>query len=941
MIWRITLFTVLVSYLQPVFAEVPNLSLDSNGTKGLTLTLNLPKTDLEIIQDTACDSLQISGWMKTLETGYPELPTTGTLLQVPATGRVTVQIIDQQTISLPNFTPCSVLKPTISAQDQVITAPAQSVHLTQPYPKAVVQVSERLLWRDVSVIRLTVTPFQWSPTTQTLRYFNKLRISVQFEHPLPEQKKVRNQQVAHDDYAQLLRDTIINYVPVASTNLRKRREPVTQETGRKTHIGTALRLAIEQTGIYRLTFEELVQAGLPSKFIRPQHLSLTNQGQEVAIKVITAEETLFTQGDAIEFYAQAIDTEFTGTNIYWLQWQKKGQGKRIKQRGGQIIEGGEPLETFYEQRHLETNRTVWDQVPEAPKVDYWFWQELRSPDENHSGTYDYSIDLPHLALNQPEGVFKVHFQGKTDTAHHTQIALNGTVISDEIWDGYAQHTQEITVPMQQLDNTLTITLPGDLEEKTDKVYLNWININYWRTLSAENDTLTLTVAETGNKQLTIDQFTQADIVVYEVTDPYAVTEITPAAIEEKGEVYQVTFEDNITEVRTYHVTTPKQFKRPVTITLWQPSHLQSPKNGADYILITTETLLPAVTPLTDLRKKQGLRVKTASVEEIYDEFNAGIVDPIAIKRFLQFAYTDWQSPAPTYVLLVGDATIDYRGYLRSSKKSLVPAHLIDIDGFQFVIPPSDNWYVSVQGDDVLPEMLIGRIPADSVETATRIIQKIVHFETATSPSPNKILLVADADKSFKNLHEKIIVPLISNLFTIDKVYLSDYFAQAGTLEERAEQVSIARQAIIDHLNAGTAITTYYGHGTASNWSASTGLFRTGDVDDLTNKQTLTFLLTMSCINGHFTTPYKASLAETFITSPAGMVAGLLPSNLSYPSEDVVLADELFRILFAQPDKALGAITTQAKVAAFECGASAELVDIFTFFGDPATTLKSW
>jgi hypothetical protein len=238
-------------------------------------------------------------------------------------------------------------------------------------------------------------------------------------------------------------------------------------------------------------------------------------------------------------------------------------------------------------------------------------------------------------------------------------------------------------------------------------------------------------------------------------------------------------------------------------------------------------------------------------------------------------------------------------------------------------------------------MLIGRIPSDSVETVTSIIGKIVRFETATNESQHKILLVADADETFQNLHEKIIIPHIPSLFALDKVYLHEYFAQAETKADRNQKVIEARQAIIDSINAGAMITTYYGHGNSSSWSASSGLFKPEHVTALTNEQYLTFLLTMSCINGHFTTPFKQSLAEVFISSPTGVIAGMLPSNLSYPSEDVVLSDELFSILFAQQGQALGSITTQAKIAAYERGTSKELVEIFTFFGDPATILKPW
>ena len=48
------------------------------------------------------------------------------------------------------------------------------------------------------------------------------------------------------------------------------------------------------------------------------------------------------------------------------------------------------------------------------------------------------------------------------------------------------------------------------------------------------------------------------------------------------------------------------------------------------------------------------------IDDIYDEFSDGLFNPFAIRRFLRYAYNSWQQPAPTYVVLVGDAHYDYK-----------------------------------------------------------------------------------------------------------------------------------------------------------------------------------------------------------------------------------------------------------------------------------------
>ena len=77
------------------------------------------------------------------------------------------------------------------------------------------------------------------------------------------------------------------------------------------------------------------------------------------------------------------------------------------------------------------------------------------------------------------------------------------------------------------------------------------------------------------------------------------------------------------------------------------------------------------------------------IEDIYAEFSYGIFDPRAIRKFLQYAYHNWQQPAPTYVLLVGDATNDYQNCHQLEKKNIVPVYLSK--NSESILISDDNW----------------------------------------------------------------------------------------------------------------------------------------------------------------------------------------------------------------------------------------------------------
>ena len=80
--------------------------------------------------------------------------------------------------------------------------------------------------------------------------------------------------------------------------------------------------------------------------------------------------------------------------------------------------------------------------------------------------------------------------------------------------------------------------------------------------------------------------------------------------------------------------------------------------------------------LVALRQSQGLRTAVVDIEDIFDEFGYGLVTPQAIKEFITYAYESWQSPAPQYVLLVGDTTYDYKDNWASGTVNHVPGYLI-------------------------------------------------------------------------------------------------------------------------------------------------------------------------------------------------------------------------------------------------------------------------
>ena len=114
----------------------------------------------------------------------------------------------------------------------------------------------------------------------------------------------------------------------------------------------------------------------------------------------------FGPGDYVEFYAQAVDNQYTGTNVYWLYWGQ-GPGKRMEDINGTVTGGGTKPGSFEEIIHVEENHIVWEGMPGALGEDYWFREKFTAP---KSADYAFDIPSPDTAA---EATVKVCFRGRS------------------------------------------------------------------------------------------------------------------------------------------------------------------------------------------------------------------------------------------------------------------------------------------------------------------------------------------------------------------------------------------------------------------------------------------------------------------------------------------------------------------------------------------------
>ena len=311
-------------------------------------------------------------------------------------------------------------------------------------------------------------------------------------------------------------------------------------------------------------------------------------------------------------------------------------------------------------------------------------------------------------------------------------------------------------------------------------------------------------------------------------------------------------------------------------------------------------------------------------EEIADEFGHGQPSAQAIQSFLGFAFASWQRPSPRYVLLVGDSSYDPRNFTGTSFPSPLPA-LWTKTSYLWTV--SDPELAAVNGDDSLPDLAIGRLPATTVEEASSLVEKLLAWEDSGQGLSGAALLVADnpdAGGDFEADVEEI---------------RASYLGSRAQVLKLSQLGAATRPAIQDALDSGLSLLSYVGHGGAAVW-ASENVWNSWDAPSLVAQSRQPLLLTFNCLNGYFVAPTYDSLAESLLKADGrGAIASFTSSGLSLDGP----AHQYHRALVAELTSGTHARLGDAVLAAqkdyAETGLMPELLSVYHLLGDPATDIR--
>ncbi len=905
----------------------------------------------------------ISNMAQSARPGEPQVPTCGTMVGIPSVEGVSVQIIDASYDTLHDYRlyPAPVLQVKGSNYGDIpaggieqVFAPNQEIYTTNAfYPDTAVKVGTAGYMRDQAVAQVQFYPVHYNPVTGEVRLYRRILAMVTWHAAHRTADEAGRMRGISPAYENLLKDKLLNYDALRRPPIEKE-TPIPYESEAESAASASesssstikLKVVVTENGIYKLTYNNLTNAGLNLKNVNPHKISMSNAGSEVPIYVSGEKDGKFNTNDYILFYGTAITDIYTTKNVYWLTIGETN-GKRMSERDGSLSGTHTVPTQFPATLLMEEDTYYWQFMPDGYGQDHWFWGDKFNGKESR----DYAATLKNISTTADMVTVRIQLKGFTSLGHHTKIYLNGMQIYDQGWNGQIIFNHEVSVPHSYLkegQNKIRIESVGDTGSSVDLILLNWIKIDYFDTYVAEISKLFFGSPAAGAFQFEVSDFRNSDITVFDITDPANVARISNTTVSPSGSVFTLRFTDTAGTSTRYLAQTYAQCKLPDSIVKDQPSTWKSKENRADYIIITHEIFTDSAKTLAQYRKNSGLKVATVNVEDIYDEFNYGVFNPKAIRDFLAYAYKDWKKPAPTYVLLMGDACYDYKDNLHTGTINYVPSQLVEpgrdlIPDNVFGETASDNWFVLVSGDDALPDMFIGRLSAGSNGEMSDIVDKIIFYEkNPPAKSWNKkVLLAADDDGAdFKNTSDEL-ADIITDDYDFTKVYIGDYKSAAPTPTDDLKK----------YINSGVLLTNFTGHGNATIFAlwgekedgVGNGkvVLSLGDITSLENDHKFTMVTIADCLNGFFTgLKPEVCIAEQFQrVKDKGAVAIWASTGLGYTSGHRLLLGNFYKNIFQDGQYGLGAAATKAKIDTYSQDSYwRHMVETFVLFGDPATPL---
>jgi hypothetical protein len=702
--------------------------------------------------------------------------------------------------------------------------------------------------------------------------------------------------------------------------------------------GTWYKLSVSETGIYKITYNDLLNWGIDPGSVVPENISIYGNGngmlpestaafryddlQQNAIHVEGEADGTFDPGDFILFYGEGpTDWHFDeasglmvhSTNIYsdavcYFLTTDATDPLRIQTQYSSIVPPNNTSTTY---------TSVYVYEPETENLIHsgkiWFGDKF---DIETSKTYP--VNFPGLLVDQPIHLLLRLAARSSELStlfiYQDEFLLNSININYVNFQNPASTYARMIEPALDFNaNESAFDLILDYNKPNDSsiAWLDYFTLQAICDLKFEGPQMAfrdlLSIGPSMVTEFLLEE-SPGDLQIWNVTNPLQPQNLAFELIDSKASFILET--DSLLSFIAF--TNADMTPEMIGMVENQNLHGLEPP---EMVIISAPEFLSSANALAGFRESNdNLSVFVTTPDNIYHEFSSGAQDVTAIRDFMRYLHEKSGNEQPKYLLLLGDGSVDYKDRLDNntnfvpvweSEESLNPISSYCMDDFYGRF--SDDYSLSIA---------VGRLPAGNIPEAEVMVQKLFQYESPEKFGSwrNDICFIADDEDG--NLHLSGAEELANTIiledrdFNIQKIYL-DAFPQI-ILPDGQPRYPEVNQSINSAVNDGLLVMTYIGHGGPEKL-AYEEVLTPEEINTWTNTGKFPVMLNYTGDISRFDNPAMAPLGEQLVEKEnAGMVAVMAPSRPTYAGANLELAKAMYRNWLDHPGMPIGEIAVHAK-----------------------------
>ena len=726
--------------------------------------------------------------------------------------------------------------------------------------------------------------------------------------------------------------------------------------------GTWYKMALSTTGMYKLTYSDLVSMGLNVNNLDPRNIRVFHNGggvmptlnstyypddlNEIPIFVSGEDDGVFDANDYIVFYARGpVTWQYNYTRRYYAHVKNPYSdysyafltvgdepGLRIQTADVPAATAATPVTNFVDYAVVDIDDKNLNNMGRT-----WYFDPFDVTTER-----SYAFAFPDIDVSK-QVKMRASLASRNGGSASFSMRYNGTLLYSKSFPEftafiYARTDTTCSASFNATSSNININVKYTKNVTSSVGWIDYISLNAWRYLKMNGNMMMFRNPDCTSSGQVFEyqlQNAYASIKIWDITNP-----ISPKVLNTTMTASTMKFLVNGASNNEFVAFDESGCNKPTFVGVVGNQNLHA-LEGVDYLIITHPNFQSQAERLKAIHAQlDDLNIEIVQPQYIYNEFSCGAQDIGAIRAFVRMLYNKEGEHRLKYVLLFGDASYAYKNpsvcFIPTweSPNSCEITNSVVTDDFYVCLDPNEG---EMEDRSSVIDLPIGRIPVSTLEKATDAIDKIETYVSNDSKVMsnwrNMVTLACDDERSdFIRISETIAdsLPRWGADVVTNKIYLDAYNQVATASGQRCPDMN---EAITNSIEQGTLVFNYHGHG-GEIGLGDERILTIDDINSWDNQKMLPLFVTATCEFSRYDDHTRTSAGEMVYTHKRGGAIAMITTARTTQNSQALLK-RTFRNMFKMKD---GEYPTMGEIFYHTKQSPDNSTKVFVLFGDPALHL---